>query len=652
MANTIIKIKRSSANTIPPDGSLSAAELAYSYASDRLFIGTANGSNVSEIGGAYWTNQVINAYNTANTGVSGAAAAFDKANLAAVIANTVGDAANAYSVTVGAASNNWSNTVGISGNNYSVSVGASSNAWSNTKLSNTAGVWTAGGLNISDGLYITNDITHVNSIFLNVTALPTANGQVVEGQLTWNPDDKTLDIGTGTSILQVGQEQYYRVLNQSGETIFNSNAVAYYGTVGNSGKLAVRRAIANNSYDSKYILGIATEDIPNGSEGLVTTFGRVRKIDTSMFSEGDVLYVSATIPGALQNTKPTAPNNKVQVGTVITSSHTVGTIFVAVQRGSSLADDELANFNNLTEGDVIVYDSANGRFENYPQTTLNADKVDGYDASTLLGSANNAANSANSYAFATYYAKTGGTISGDVAITGNLTISGQTTYTNTTTLLIGDNIVTLNADLPGNIPPIENAGIEVNRGSANANAALFWNETTNKWQISNNFAVVSTYVNIATNTDIEQISIGSNSYSVSIGEAANNWTNTSIASLSNYANTTFYTIANGEAGFSQANAAFAKANTVDFAVRTVNSNYTLISTDRLVMSNAANAITLTLPLASTITGYYYQVKNINTGNITILPSGSDTIDGFANLVIQFQYSTVGLISTGTNWVIF
>ena len=48
----------------------------------------------------------------------------------------------------------------------------------------------------------------------------------------------------------------------------------------------------------------------------------------------------------------------------------------------------------------------------------------------------------------------------DLALTGNLTVSGTRTYINTTTLEVGDNIVTLNADLGAN-PPTENAGIEI-----------------------------------------------------------------------------------------------------------------------------------------------------------------------------------------------
>ena len=49
-SNTQILIKRSSANTKPTDGSIKAGELAYSYASNTLFIGTNDGASTLEIG--------------------------------------------------------------------------------------------------------------------------------------------------------------------------------------------------------------------------------------------------------------------------------------------------------------------------------------------------------------------------------------------------------------------------------------------------------------------------------------------------------------------------------------------------------------------------------------------------------------------------
>ena len=68
----------------------------------------------------------------------------------------------------------------------------------------------------------------------------------------------------------------------------------------------------------------------------------------------------------------------------------------------------------------------------------------------------------------------------DVSVTGNLTVSGTTTYINTTTLNVGDNIITLNADLTGGTAPTQDAGVEINRGSS-ANVQFIWDETNDRW---------------------------------------------------------------------------------------------------------------------------------------------------------------------------
>jgi hypothetical protein len=91
----------------------------------------------------------------------------------------------------------------------------------------------------------------------------------------------------------------------------------------------------------------------------------------------------------------------------------------------------------------------------------------------------------------------------NVTIAGNLTVSGTTTYINTTTLNIGDNIITLNADLPGATAPTENAGIEVNRGSS-ANVSFIWDETNDVWasqiNATSKLTVSNTIIGVAGNT--------------------------------------------------------------------------------------------------------------------------------------------------------
>ena len=75
------------------------------------------------------------------------------------------------------------------------------------------------------------------------------------------------------------------------------------------------------------------------------------------------------------------------------------------------------------------------------------------------------------------------TISNNLTVTGNLTVNGTTTTVNTATLNIADNIITLNSYFITGTPT-ENAGIEVLRGGSST-TAIRWNETTDKWQFTN-----------------------------------------------------------------------------------------------------------------------------------------------------------------------
>jgi hypothetical protein len=78
---------------------------------------------------------------------------------------------------------------------------------------------------------------------------------------------------------------------------------------------------------------------------------------------------------------------------------------------------------------------------------------------------------------------------------------------------------------------------------------------------------------------------------------------------------------------------------------------TVLANDSLIFVNMSTNSTINLPAASATNGSIIKIKNINTGYVSIIPNGSDTIDGQANLVIQYQYSAAGLISTSTGWAI-
>lgn len=75
------------------------------------------------------------------------------------------------------------------------------------------------------------------------------------------------------------------------------------------------------------------------------------------------------------------------------------------------------------------------------------------------------------------------TVGGALVVSGDLTVNGTTTTVNTQTLLVEDNLITLNSNAPG--PTTASAGIEVYRGPAFPTPTVRWSEPDSSWQFSN-----------------------------------------------------------------------------------------------------------------------------------------------------------------------
>lgn len=134
------------------------------------------------------------------------------------------------------------------------------------------------------------------------------------GHVRWNAtaDTLELDVSTTDVTLQIGQEMWIVGRNTTGSTITNGTPVKITGASGNRPLIAADDGLGG-------IVGIATHDIANNSNGKVTEIGLVRDLDTSSFSEGDVLY--ATSAGALS----TAVSSS-RVGRVTTSHASQGVV--------------------------------------------------------------------------------------------------------------------------------------------------------------------------------------------------------------------------------------------------------------------------------------------------------------------------------------
>lgn len=170
------------------------------------------------------------------------------------------------------------------------------------------------------------------------------NGAVAakRGRIWWDNDDDTINIGMDNGVVQqVGFENYVRGENNTGALIENGSVVSFDGAAAD---IRVEKFIADGTIPELYFIGVATTDIAIGDTAPVTTFGKVRGINTTgtpvgeTWASGDILYASPSTDGALTHTRPTVPDYVVVVGIVLTVDATDGEILVKPQNPIGLSN--------------------------------------------------------------------------------------------------------------------------------------------------------------------------------------------------------------------------------------------------------------------------------------------------------------------------
>jgi hypothetical protein len=209
-----------------------------------------------------------------------------------------------------------------------------------------------------------------------------------------------------------------------------------------------------------------------------------------------------------------------------------------------------------------------------------------------------------------------------VNIYGNLTVTGTTTYVNTTTLNVGDNIITLNADETGT--PSQNAGIEIERGTS-TNTALIWNETTDRWQFTNDG---STYFNIPTSAEYSVPNDGTLTLAVS-----GNGLSGSATFTANQSSGSTFTVASNATN----------ANTGSTIVfRDSSGNFSAGTITAALSGNATTATTLQTSRTIAISGDVTGTATSFNGSANIAISAAITADSIVNADIN---SAAGIVDT-------
>ena len=151
-----------------------------------------------------------------------------------------------------------------------------------------------------------------------------------EGRVFYDTDAKTLCYYNDNSqmTVNIGQEQIVRVRNQTGADIPDGTVVYVNGATGNTPTIS--KAIAT-SFTTADIIGVTTTSIANNGFGYVCINGLVNGLDTSAFTEGQAVFLSATTAGTYTATEPVSPNYSVQVGVILRANPSVGTLLVSIQ---------------------------------------------------------------------------------------------------------------------------------------------------------------------------------------------------------------------------------------------------------------------------------------------------------------------------------
>lgn len=145
-------------------------------------------------------------------------------------------------------------------------------------------------------------------------------------------------------------EGYMEYEAQAGENLVKGDVVYVSG---NSGNIPiVSKAQANAGGTKMPAFGICTQTINTGNTGYIVTQGLFVGINTSAFTPGDTLYVSATTAGAMANVSPSGEENKIQnIGKVVRSAN-----------GGSILVGGAGRFNAtnaLNQGNIFLGDASN-----------------------------------------------------------------------------------------------------------------------------------------------------------------------------------------------------------------------------------------------------------------------------------------------------
>jgi hypothetical protein len=282
---------------------------------------------------------------------------------------------------------------------------------------------TLGGVKIGSNISVTGDgtiswsqplqFTNLTDITFNQSPTVTPSG----GMLYWNTNQGGIEMNfDGTATGTACQDNFYYV--KATGAITKGQLCYFVGTDGASGHIQASSATSGIT-DGTYIMGIAAENISNGSFGYVQWSGYVTEVNNATYSSGNILYYDP-VNGGMTTTFPTS-GVIVQVAAVV-YAHAIHGIYevriVNKQRitgSSGVAVTQAAGSVALTVDSSVVTLTGSQTLTNKTLTAPNINaNIDSANSTFTAFNSPTTLNIAN------------GTTSGTVNLASGITASGNT----------------------------------------------------------------------------------------------------------------------------------------------------------------------------------------------------------------------------------
>lgn len=215
---------------------------------------------------------------------------------------------------------------------------------------------------------------------LDVTGVATFDTKISIGvaeptsvrEIGWSNDQGTYEILLNSNVPHhLGSDQTTLCRNNSNTVaIPKGTAVMFAGTVGNSGRIKVAPMVANGTVPGYVFFGVTESIVPGGGDGYVKSFGEIKGINTNAYSEQSILWCDPVNPGGFTATEPQAPNLKLSVAAVISSTNN-GVLMIRWDTGNRLKDlHDVEVTGTPLNGDILKYNTSLSRWENSSSVSI------------------------------------------------------------------------------------------------------------------------------------------------------------------------------------------------------------------------------------------------------------------------------------------